>query len=266
MAILRFEKYHGLGNDFIVLDQPKIKVTATLARRLCDRRFGIGADQIMILLPKKKSVIPVQIWNSDGSQSEMCGNGLRALAKYLFLKSKKKKFVFQPQIRREPKSYFAEVQGPKAISIAMGYPYKEGSFEQGEMISVNSRDFIFHALSFGNPHAVIFTEENPLELAQAHGPAIENHSRFPERTNVEFVRVLTNRKIEVAVWERGAGLTLACGSGASAAAYAAMQLKGVKVPLEVRLPGGDLQFEWDKEEGLIKSGPAEFVYRGEFKI
>jgi len=266
MATLRFDKYHGLGNDFIVLDQPRMKMISKLARRLCDRRFGIGADQIMILLPKRKTFHPVQIWNSDGSRSEMCGNGLRALAKYLFLKSKKKNFVFQTQSRNGPQFYPAWVKGPKKISIAMGHPETGMQFQNGELISANSRSFIFHELRFGNPHAVIFVEESPLELAKLHGAAIENHSRFPERTNVEFVRLVTTQKIEVAVWERGAGLTLACGSGASAAAYLAMQLKGVKVPLEVHLPGGTLQCHWDKEKGLVKTGPAEFVYRGEFRI
>lgn len=275
-----FTKLHGLGNDFILIDdlgkpaglcQP---VTAELARRVCDRRLGVGADQLLWLKSATASGAGadarMDILNSDGSVAEMCGNGIRAAALYLYRHGPK----------RKPEYLIETLAGDKLVEVSeglvrvdMGEPVLKAGFStQGESIQVEGREFRFFEVDMGNPHAVIFLDGqdggpdalDSLDVAR-FGRAIENHPRFPNRTNVEFVQVMGSREIRVRVWERGAGITLACGTGACASAVASLATGRAQGVVEVRLPGGALQIQWDGAKAPVyMKGPAEEVFTGTF--
>jgi len=274
--MIPFSKMHGLGNDFIVVDEwdsrvPKGFFTPTRARQWCDRRFGIGADQILIVGPARETSVDskMEIWNADGSQAEMCGNGIRAVALYLH--------DHAPEGLRGKASYRIHtgagdlevfVAG-RSVRVNMGPPrFLADAFEG---IETPIGRLQFWEVNMGNPHAVFFLppqeslQNLPLEQI---GPSIENHSRFPKRTNIEFVRLKAPGELEVRVWERGAGMTLACGTGACASAVAALH-SGFVAPLgsghiKVELPGGSLELAWDgKKNGPVwMTGPAVEVFRG----
>jgi diaminopimelate epimerase len=254
-------------------------LTPEFARMVCDRRYGIGADQILwVRLPKsKKAVAAMEVINADGTIAEMCGNGIRAVALYLDRHKKKAK-------SKTSKSYLietgaglltVEVSG-ESVRVDMGAPKLGLKFER---LNIGSKVVSFREVSMGNPHAVILVESLESYPAEIEGPAIERHSRFPKRTNVEFVEVMkagpkggtkdyhktSKAKIKVRVWERGAGFTLACGTGACASAVAAIAAGKVRSPVEVVLPGGSLLIEWsgDPRHSVFMSGPAEEVFRGE---
>src|SRR3989339_2022208 len=234
---MKFTKMHGLGNDFIVIDARSEKLDELnfkqLAIELCDRHFGIGADGLLIVWPSKKAHYRMQILNPDGSEPEMCGNGIRCFAKYVYEKDKLKEEVLSvetlagillPAVILSPTG---EVEG---VEVDMGGPKDEGEIELS--------GFKFKKISMGNPHAVTFVDDlSKINLFEI-GPKIENDSHFPNRTNVEFVKVLNDKELEVIVWERGAGETLACGTGACACVAAS----GKKRVL-VHLPGGNLDIE-----------------------
>ncbi|MBY0470638.1 diaminopimelate epimerase [bacterium] len=270
-----FIKMHGLGNDFVVIDdftKPagfESPINEEIAIRMCDRRLGVGADQLLwIRKPSEdtpKADCEMLILNNDGSSAEMCGNGIRAVALLLYRegpKPKQKKYSIQTL------AGLLEVEFPKEgeVRVSMGTA-KLG--EPAEKIRSEDRDFQFQEVSVGNPHAVIFLKEDlekfPLEK---YGRPIEIHSRFPKRTNVEFVEVVSRSKIRVRVWERGAGATLACGTGACAAAASAIAQKLVDSPVQVQLPGGELTISWTGKasDPVFMQGPATEVYRGEFRI
>ena len=275
MKKIPFTKMHGLGNDFIVLDRLSdalgIEVTEERARAWCDRRFGVGADQILVVGPSQADAIAdakMDIWNADGSTAEMCGNGIRAVALYLH--------DHAPAALRGRPSYRIEtgagvlevfVEG-RQVRVNMGAPRLLA--DSAEVLSTAHGQIRFWEVSMGNPHAVIFLEGSQsldgLELEKL-GPAIENHPRFPKRTNVEFVCASRAGEIDVRVWERGAGITAACGTGACASAVATLhaQLRGKGGSLRVKLPGGALRLDWDgKKTGPVwMTGPAVEVFRGE---
>lgn len=275
---LSFTKMHGLGNDFVFVDGRRLGTTIPRGaiRHLCDRRFGIGADQFLLLGSSRKADFRMSIWNADGSEVEMCGNGLRCLAKYV---TDEKLAAKTGQIRVETK---AGVQAVKVISknrivVDMGEPIlkgKEISKLLGRVINrplrVDGHEFRATCLSMGNPHCVIFVNgvDDLADFPVAKwGPMIERNSLFPKRTNVEFVVVRSPQEIEMRVWERGAGETLACGSGACAAAVAGVLngMTGRKV--DVKLRGGVLQIEWDRNNNhVLMTGPAETVFKGEVEI
>lgn len=264
MQLLPFIKMHGLGNDFVVIDdlttQKLSPITPELARRLCDRRFGVGADQLLWLKPPQdpKHDSKLDILNSDGSTAEMCGNGIRAVA--LLLKTKQPRASYTFETLAGVKT--VRVQGEN-FQVDMGAP-KLGS-ETGEKIQISSRDLTFFEVNMGNPHAVFFVNPVAQFPVTELGPQIERHPRFPQRTNVEFVEILNPSALHVRVWERGAGTTLACGTGACAAAVAALATGRVKYPVEVRLPGGNLIIEWKGAgESVLMTGPAQEVFRGQF--
>jgi len=271
--MIPFVKMHGLGNDFIVLDEWDLRVPSNLltdkrAVRWCDRRFGVGGDQILVLGPPKKTTFPnarMDIWNADGSMAEMCGNGIRAAALYLH--------DHAPADLRGRKSYKIEtgagvlevfIEG-REVRVDMGPPRLLA--DQPEKLQTPFGVFEFWEVSMGNPHAVFFLSPGEalesLELEKL-GPVIENHPRFPKRTNVEFVQVIAPNQIEVRVWERGAGITLACGTGACASAVASIHSGRAKSPLEVELPGGKLRIAWDGKpsDPVWMTGPAVEVFSG----
>jgi diaminopimelate epimerase len=269
-----FHKYHGLGNDFIVLDrrQTGVDVDAQMAQWLCDRRLGVGADGVLSLLPSESGMARMVVHNADGSIAEMCGNGLRCAVKYLVDNSGEKPERIDVEtgagLLACTPGYGAD--GVALVEISMGparlvEPNLPSGATQRPFLDEpvpGHADLRGHAISMGNPHLVLL--DQPLETASRLGPVLERHPGFPERTNVEFVRV-DEDGLTVVVWERGCGLTQACGTGACAAAVAAVLAK--RRPAEdwsrVRLPGGEL-FIWVAADlsDIRLRGPAAFVFTG----
>ena len=273
MAEIKFTKMHGLGNDFVLIDLRKKKAPglAKKAAAICDRRFGIGCDQVIVILPSKKADYLMKIYNSDGSEVEMCGNGIRCFAKYLWDRKDRK-------IRRRKTLDVETLAGiirPRILKVGMievdmGEPALEGvatgAAFQGQVINrplkAGGKMYRVTAVSMGNPHCVIFTSAaDKIDLAKT-GPALERHKAFPNRTNVEFVEVLNRNNIKVRVWERGSGATLACGTGACAAVVASVLNKKTGRKVSALLPGGLLKIEWTKSNRVLMTGPAEEVYSG----
>jgi diaminopimelate epimerase len=268
--MIPFIKMQGLGNDFVVIDDlgrpPGLAhaVDAGLARRICDRRFGVGADQVLwIRNPQARGAdARMEILNADGSTAEMCGNGIRAVALHLFRNGP------APGRARYAIETLAgllavEVHGDR-VRVDMGVPRVGPA--AGETLAVDGRTLRFVEVNVGNPHAVFFVDDVAAVALERLGPLVENHARFaPARTNVEFVEVTGRGSIRVRVWERGAGVTLACGTGACASAVAALATGRAHGRLTVGLPGGDLLIGWEGEgKPVLMEGPAEEVFRGEF--
>lgn len=281
----RFTKMQGLGNDFVVLCEAVHGahpiITSDLARKICDRHFGIGADQILILKPipsqagspvtaseGKPPAFEMLIWNADGSEVETCGNGLRAAALFVQEHGIPAQAKCEPVPAGQPEYRILTRAGwnPVAIqggvvSVSLGVPR---GLEPEETIRAGSHALRFIPVDVGNPHAVFFVSrpnEWPLGVL---GPELETHERFPHRTNVEQVQVIDAHTLRVDVWERGAGLTFACGSGACAAAVAAIHARRAKSPVTVELPGGRAQVRWEGPgHPVILIGPATEVFTGE---
>jgi len=283
-----FFKMQGLGNDFILLDnfnQERLKIEKSRIVKLCRRHFGIGADGILeILSPEDGNLndCRVIIYNADGSQAEMCGNGIRCVSHYLktsdIVSSSSQRIetgagIIKPEILKlKSDNSRAEVRvnlgQPEFASEEIPVDWDGGL--SGEIISKNlkvqGRSFTVTAVSMGNPHAVIFIQEDPDEFSlEKWGPLLENHSSFPEKTNVEIARVLSREEIKLRVWERGSGLTLACGTGAAATLAAAVKNDLTDKKAEVNLPGGRLKVSWQKQNIFI-TGPSKIVYRGEINL
>ena len=283
--MIPFTKMHGLGNDFVVIDQLKPTsttlrpdfLTADLAQRLCDRRFGVGADQILVLrpgttphaLPAPGKVMPndatMEIINSDGSVVEMCGNGIRAVGLYLdrYYPRPEKQY----RIGTLAGLKIVDVHGENAC-VDMGPPqFKKGLPLSVEKIEWSGKSYEFYEVGMGNPHAIFFVDQVANAPVDTMGPFVEIQNRFPQRTNVEFVEILSPTSIKVRVWERGSGITLACGTGACASAVASLILGKVKQgsPIQVNLPGGALDITWRGEgHPVIMEGPAKEVFSGTF--
>jgi diaminopimelate epimerase len=256
-----FIKMHGAGNDFVFLSREKTKVPVTpaLAEKLLDRHFGIGGDQLLVLDGEKTKTPSLKIFNSDGSQAEMCGNGVRAVGFYLKTKrGVKKSFVLKTKA------------GPigiglsnGAVDVDMGPPRSAVVIRA---ITVGGKKFQLHCVSMGNPHAVVYVKDVKNFPVTTIGPLIENHPYFPKRVNVEFVQVLSSSHVRARVWERGAGETLACGTGACAIAVASARFGKTGRSIKIDLPGGQLRVRWEKNNHVYLSGPAEVTYEGEFYV
>jgi len=279
-----FVKMHGLGNDFILIDclsKPlgDSSFLSYLAKKLCNRNFGIGADGLILILPSSNTDLKMRIFNSDGSESQMCGNGIRCFAKYAYENKlvSKNKFtvetlagIITPELIFKDK----EISG---IKVDMGIPKlkrreipMEGENAPtvvNEILKINSK-YIFKitCVSMGNPHCIIFVNDVQSIPVDEIGPKIENHPLFPEKTNVEFIQVLNKQEINFRVWERGVGETLACGTGACAALVAAVLNKKTDREAIIHLPGGDLDIRWADDGHVYMTGPAELVFRGEMII
>lgn len=263
---IKFEKWQGLGNDFIILEENDANLlTPDLAKKMCDRKIGIGADGIFAPVKSKIADIGWIFYNSDGTIAQMCGNGIRCFAKYVFEKHLVEKKEFKVET-------LAGIITPKILEngnvrVDMGTPVFET-----EKIPVNTKDnFDFEilgykasAVSMGNPHCVIYTEENSEKLAKEIGPKIETSELFPEKTNVEFVNIIDKSKVKMDVWERGCGITLACGTGACATIVTGVQKGLVDNVCEVVLPGGILKIEYEKGKNVFMEGPATKAFFGEF--
>jgi diaminopimelate epimerase len=268
---VRFTKMHGLGNDFVVLVPAQIgdHDWPVLARRMCDRHFGIGADGILLVLPAASADFRMRMFNPDGSEAEMCGNGIRCFGKFMFESG----FWRSPELSVDTLAGLQrlrlQVQDGKVgtVEVDMGLPEAPASDER-LIIGVNGEDLSLTQVSMGNPHAVAFLE-TPVEdyPLTAIGPLVEKDSAFPHRTNFEIVNVLSRDRIRVRVWERGAGVTLACGTGACAAAVAARLRGHTDESVVVLLPGGDLRVAWPGPgESVLMTGPATTVFTGDWLL
>jgi len=271
-----FTKMHGLGNDFIIFDtfiSDSRKVTDAhlslisqkdLIKKIADRHFGVGADQIFILTHSNKADLKMQILNSDGSEAEMCGNGIRTVALYAKTYGLFKKKMLEVETLGGVKKVVEETIGE--FTVDMGVPVLTKT--EGQTLQIKKQDgsvkhVLFFEANMGNPHAVTYvesTEQTPLEF---FGRQIETHLHFPNKTNVEFVEVLSRNHLKVRVWERGAGETLACGSGACAVAAVAIATRKATSPLEVELPGGVLKLKWEgNAKPILMTGPAQESFFG----
>ncbi|MEK6705498.1 MAG: diaminopimelate epimerase [Bdellovibrionota bacterium] len=277
---LKFTKMHGLGNDFIVIDDLSGRgfsarmLKGDPSRKLCDRRFGVGADQILVIgrASHKNADARMDILNADGSVAEMCGNGIRAVA--LYLKQhifKRSRSLCIETLAGLKDVVFSGSSSHPMISVDMGKPILSDDCTKGgaalDLLHAGVAylpGVMFFEVNIGNPHAVVFVNSVNNYPVDQVGPAIENHPRFPARTNVEFVEVNGPKSIIVRVWERGAGLTLACGSGACASAVAALCSGRVRGPsVNVNLPGGKLVIRWPGPgSSITMTGPAEEVFLG----
>lgn len=269
MRKLQFVKMHGLGNDFVLVDARSEKLDGLklpeLAGDICDRHFGIGADGLILVWDSKKADARMQIFNPDGSEPEMCGNGIRCFAKYLYdnLKEKKELLSVETKAGIMLPAVIAEKGQVAAVEVDMGLPEAKGNVQ----LSILNYQFNVDNISMGNPHAVIFVDDLGAVNLPEVGPQIENHSMFPNRTNVEFVKVIDRKHVEVKVWERGAGETLACGTGACASVAAAILAGKTDQEVIVTLPGGKLDIEWNRDDKhILMRGPAETVFTGEYTL
>ena len=273
---------HGLGNDFVLIDDraAKLKKIPDLSKKICDRRFGIGADQVLLLRRSRTADFKMLIFNADGSAVEMCGNGIRCLAKYIW---DNKLGISNSKNRKAPNSLAIETlagimhpeKSGSLVRVDMGEPLLDGKDVpvriKGEVLDhplkIKNRTFKITSVSMGNPHAVIVTKNVDSFPLQQYGPLIENHRLFPNRTNVEFIEILNRRNIKMRVWERGSGETLACGTGASAVGVASFLLGLTNRNVTVHLPGGKLKIDWSgKDNHVYMTGPAVKVYEGTIDI
>lgn len=281
---LNFTKMEGLGNDFVMLDdRDGVIVQAmaypVLAKKLCSRRFGIGGDGIILITNSKTADVGFRIFNPDGSEPEMCGNGMRCFAKLVFEQGlvTKQRFTVETLAGTIiPEILLSDTRQVEAVCVDMGEPILEPDripFKSdrqravNEQVRVNGKAISITAVSMGNPHAVVFVDDVETVDLENLGRAIETHERFPAKTNVEFVRVLNDQELVMRVWERGAGETLACGTGASAVLVAASLNGLTRETALVHLAGGDLSIRWEQQSNhLFKTGPATHVFTGAIKI
>ncbi|MDD5383123.1 MAG: diaminopimelate epimerase [Candidatus Margulisbacteria bacterium] len=259
-----FVKMQGLGNDFVLIDSRKDKLDdidlKKLAIDVCDRHFGIGADGLLIIWPSQKAHYRMQVINPDGSEAEMCGNGIRCFAKHVYEADQLKEEVLSVETLAGTLLPAVILDNGKviAVEVDMGTPKDEGE--------VSLEGFNFKKISMGNPHAIALVEDlTKFDLFNL-GPKVENNPHFPNRTNVEFVKVLNDKELDVIVWERGAGETLACGTGACAALVAAQLAGKTGRRAIVHLPGGNLDVEWTEDRHVLMRGPAEKVFEGKYYL
>jgi diaminopimelate epimerase len=275
---LEFTKMHGAGNDFVVLDgvNGELPPIEPLARMLCDRHFGIGADQLLVVRPSQATDFRMEIYNADGSQVEMCANGIRAFYKYV----RDRGLTGQDEIGVETLSGVVRPRwaGADRVVVDMGWPVLEpakipttlGAGEGPVLdapLEVDGETLRVSAVSMGNPHAVLFVGDPDTAPLERLGPLIEHHPAFPNRVNVEFVARVNRGRIRQRTWERGTGETLACGSGACAVAVVSI-LRGLVDPrVTVELRGGELEIAWEGEAASVfMTGPAAEVFTGRIDV
>lgn len=281
---MKFTKMHGCGNDYIYVDGEKEKIAADskaqLVRRLSDRHFGIGGDGVIFINPSKEADFEMEMYNMDGSRAEMCGNGIRCVAKFVYDKGLTEKTSISVISAGKVKYLDLSVEDGKVstVKVNMGSPVLKASdipviADNGEEpviakdIEVDGKNYKMTCVSMGNPHAVIFVDDVAGLKLEEIGPKFETHQRFPKKVNTEFVKVIDRDTVEMRVWERGTGETLACGTGACATAVACILNGLTNDTVTVKLLGGSLQIRWDKEADLVyMTGPASTVFEGEVEI
>ena len=275
---MKFTKMQGLGNDYVYVNcfQEKIENPSELSIKVSDRHFGIGADGLILIKPSDVADFEMEMYNADGSQGAMCGNGIRCVAKYVYDYGLTDKTSITVNTKSGIKYLDLTIENGKAVQIRvnMGAPILEASRIPvvsskerviNEPVIVDGKEYHITAVSMGNPHAVTYIDDvKGLEIEKI-GPKFENHEMFPDRVNTEFVKVLDSHTVEMRVWERGSGETLACGTGACAVAVASILNGLTEEEVTVKLLGGDLKIYWDRKENLVyMTGPAEVVFDGEF--
>lgn len=281
---MKFTKMHGCGNDYIYINGMEEKIEKAkkphLVQQMSDRHFGIGGDGVIFINASDEADFEMEMWNADGTRGEMCGNGIRCVAKYVYDKGLTDKKELSIVSSGQVKYLKLQVEDGKVLTVKvnMGRPVftpaqipvvMPGGMENAVdvPIIVNGKTYYMTCVSMGNPHAVIFVNDvSELDLEKI-GPLFEKHELFPRRVNTEFVKVLDRNHVEMRVWERGSGETLACGTG-SCATVAACVLNGLtENAVTVKLLGGELLIEWDREADLIyMTGPASTVYEGNYDI
>ena len=277
---MKFTKMQGLGNDYVYVNclKEKIENPSELAVRISDRHFGVGSDGLIMINPSDKADFEMEMYNADGSRGEMCGNGVRCVAKYVYDYGLTDKTSISVETLAGIKYLDLTVEDGKVslVKVDMGRPElepsripvaAEGERAVDEPITVNGKEYRMTCISMGNPHAVVYVDCDVKELPlEEIGPGFENHERFPKRVNTEFVRVIDRKTVEMRVWERGSGETLACGTGACAVAVSSVLNCLTEDEVTVKLLGGDLRIQWDREKDTVyMTGPAAVVFDGEWK-
>ena len=277
---MKFTKMQGLGNDYVYVNcfEEKIENPPAVARYVSDRHFGIGSDGLIMINPSEVADFEMEMYNADGSRGEMCGNGIRCVAKYVYDYGLTDKTQISVETLGGIKYLDLTVEDGKVVlvKVDMGKPelksdlipiISENEKVIDEPIEVDGKVYHMTGVSMGNPHTVIYVDDvKNLDLEKI-GPKFENHERFPKRINTEFVRCSDRNTVEMRVWERGSGETLACGTGACAVAVASILNNLTDTRVTVKLLGGDLQIEWDREKNhVFMTGPAKVVFDGVIDI
>lgn len=285
----KFTKMQGCGNDYIYVNGFTEKIPqeekTELVRHISDRHFGIGGDGVIFINPSAEADFEMEMYNADGSRAEMCGNGIRCVAKYVYDKGLTDKtdisviscgqikylqlFLKEGQVNTVRVNMGAPELRPERIPVTVaeaGMPLEKERIVNAPII-VQGKEYKMTCVSMGNPHAVIFLEDvTNLEIEQI-GPYFENHERFPKRINTEFVKVLDKKTVQMRVWERGTGETLACGTGCCATVVACILNGLTDEKVTVKLLGGEIEIEWDREANLVyMTGPAVTVFEGEYDV
>ena len=277
---MKFTKMQGLGNDYVYVNcfEEKIENPPAVARYVSDRHFGIGSDGLIMINPSEVADFEMEMYNADGSRGEMCGNGIRCVAKYVYDYGLTDKTQISVETLGGIKYLDLTVEDGKVVlvKVDMGKPelksdlipiISENEKVIDEPIEVDGQVYHMTGVSMGNPHTVIYVDDvKNLDLEKI-GPKFENHERFPKRINTEFVHCIDRNTVEMRVWERGSGETLACGTGACAVAVASILNNLTDTRVTVKLLGGDLQIEWDREKKhVFMTGPAKVVFDGVIDI
>jgi diaminopimelate epimerase len=276
---MRFIKMHGIGNDYVYVDcfRETVSEPERLAVQISNRHVGVGGDGLILIMPSDRADVRMRMFNADGSEAQMCGNGIRCLAKY----------VYESGISRKPEITVETLAGVlslelittshgavEKVKVNMGRPRLrrqdipmrgEGHQVLGEKLTVGDREFAVTCVSMGNPHCVIYVDDVAQVAVSHYGPLLEHHPQFPQRTNVEWIERVNKREIRQRTWERGSGETLACGTGACAATVASVLNGATDRCVTVHLLGGDLEVEWADDEHVYMTGPAVEVFRGEWR-
>ena len=275
---MKFTKMHGCGNDYIYIDGAKEKIAQeekeAFVRRVSDRHFGVGGDGVIFINPSEEADFEMEMYNADGSRAEMCGNGIRCVAKYVYDKGLTDKtdisviscgrIKYLQLFLQDGKVDTVRVNmGAQELTAALVPVVCERKQAVDETISVQGQDYKMTCVSMGNPHAVVFMDGVKELDIEKIGPCFENHERFPKRTNTEFVEVIDRQHVLMRVWERGTGETLACGTGACAVVVACVLNGLTQETVTVKLLGGELNVTWDREADLVyMTGPAVTVFEG----
>ena len=277
---MKFTKMHGCGNDYVYLDCTKsmIENISDIAIKVSDRHFGIGSDGLILIRPSERADFMMDMYNNDGSRGKMCGNGIRCVAKYVYDNGLTQNKRISIETLSGIKELDLTVEGGKVISVTvdMGTPIMNPSLipvisEKASMIMepimVGEQEYHITCVSMGNPHAVVFVEDTKSLPLEKIGPLFEHHKIFPERVNTEFIRVIDRKHIEMRVWERGSGETLACGTGACASVVACILNGFTDSEVTVSLLGGELKITYDeKSDTVFMTGPAVKVFEGEIEL
>jgi diaminopimelate epimerase len=278
-----FAKMHGIGNDFVLINaisQRLIRLDfGELAKNICNRHYGIGADGLLIIQESLSADLQMRVFNPDGSEAEMCGNGIRCFSKFVYENKIIEKEVFSVETLAGiivPALIIKNGQ-VAAVEVDMGIPFldrgkipmkgNKNDLVIAENIKVGDTEYTVTCVSTGNPHVVVFVDDISTVDITKLGPMFENHPLFPEKINTEFAQIINRKEVISLIWERGAGNTLACGTGASAVVVAGVMNNKLDRKAIVHLPGGDLSIEWQEaDDHLMLTGSADFVYKGEILV